>query len=207
MIHRSSFLFALRSLLLLALCALPLATAFGQTASATLSGSVVDENGALVPGANVTVLNDATSLKREAVSNDSGNFSVPLLPPGTYRLTAQHTGFKTVEVRDIVLNVNDERSLRIQLKAGDVKEVVDVTGEAPLINESPAVGTVVDRNFAANLPLNGRSFQSLIALTPGVVIASGDGQFSVNGQRTNANYFTVDGVSANTGATSGSFLI
>src|SRR5260370_18484337 len=118
-------------------------------------------------------------------------------------LAASHNGFKVVEGRDIVLNVNDERSLRIQLKVGDVKEVVDVTGEAPLINESPAVGTVVDRTQIENMPLNGRSFQSLITLTPGVVLtpstAINPGQFSVNGQRAYSNYFTVDGVSANTG--------
>src|SRR5260370_29788324 len=118
-------------------------------------------------------------------------------------LAASHNGFKVVEGRDIVLNVNDERSLRIQMKVGDVKEVVDVTGEAPLINQSPAVSTVVDRHQVENMPLNGRSLQTLITLTPGVVqaptTANEPGQFSVNGQRTYSNYFTVDGVSANTG--------
>src|SRR5262249_32131031 len=93
----------------------------------------------------------------------------------------------------------------IQLKTGDIKEVVNITGEAPLINESPAVGTVVDRQFVANIPLNGRSFQSLITLTPGVVAVPGavtgqQGEVSVNGQRTEANYYMVDGVSANTGS-------
>src|SRR5262249_24101061 len=84
-------------------------------------------------------------------------------------------------------------------------ETVNVTGEAPTINDSPAVATTVDREFVANLPLNGRSFQSLIALSPGVVLTkatgANPGQFSVNGQRPDANYFTIDGVGANFGVT------
>src|SRR5574341_1875736 len=188
--------------LLTAFCLLP--SAFAQSATATLSGTITDENGGVVPSTQITVLNAATSIKRETTTNDSGYFTVPLLPPGSYTLTATHDGFKVVEVRDIVLNVNDERSMRIQMKVGDVKEVVDVTGEAPLISESPSVGTVVDRQFVSNLPLNGRSFQSLISLTPGVVLTktsaeAEQGQFSVNGQRPNANYFMVDGTSANIG--------
>ncbi len=109
-----------------------------------------------------------------------------------------------MEVRDVVLNVGDQKSLQIQLKAGDINAQVQVTNEAALINESPAVATTIDRQFVANLPLNGRSFQSLILLTPGVVLTvsrtgATPGQFSVNGQRATANYFTVDGVSANIG--------
>jgi hypothetical protein len=113
----------------------------------------------------------------------------------------------TAEVKDLVLNVGDARALRIQMKVGDVKETVNITSEAPLLNESPAVGTIINRQFAANIPLNGRSFQSLIGLTPGVVMTPNpnggfnyDGQFSVNGQRPTANAFMVDGVSANFGA-------
>src|SRR5574341_1253219 len=196
--------------LLTAYCLLP--TAFAQTATGTLSGTVVDENGAVVSGVAVSVMNPATSLERNTTTNDAGFFTLPLLPPGTYTLTARRDGFKIIRAENIVLNVNDERSLQIQMKVGDVKEVVNVTGEAPLINESPAVGTVVDRQFVENMPLNGRSFQTLISLTPGVVttpasLASGNlGQFSVNGQRADANYFTVDGASANVGMTASTVL-
>jgi hypothetical protein len=90
------------------------------------------------------------------------------------------------------------------LKAGDVNATVQIVSEAPLINESAAVATTIDRQFVGNLPLNGRSFQSLILLTPGVVLTPANfsaGEFSVNGQRTNANYFTVDGVGANIAVT------
>ncbi len=151
----------------------------------------------------ITIQNSATSFERQVTSNGSGSFAIPLLPPGTYTVTARRDGFTPVEIGNVVLNVGDQKALQIQLKAGSVSETVQVTNDASLIDESPAVGTVVDRQFVENLPLNGRSFQALIALTPGVVQtkASGGnpGQFSVNGQRADANYFTVDGVSANIG--------
>ena len=182
-------------------------TVAAQSSTATLSGTVTDPNGAVVPGVKVTVTNPATRLQRTAMTNDGGQFVVLLLPPSTYDLTLERAGFMTAAVNDIVLNVNDDRSLRIQMKVGDVNETVNITDETPLLNESPALGTVVDRQFVGNLPLNGRSFQSLISLSPGVVVAKTSvtehGQFSVNGQRTNANYFTVDGVSANIGIPTG----
>jgi hypothetical protein len=190
--------------LLTAFCLL--STAFGQTASATLSGTVQDQNGAVVPGAAVTIENPATGLKRQATTNEQGSFTVPLLPPGKYTVRAQHDGFTTAEIRDVVLNLGDQKAFQVQLKTGNINETVNVTNEAPLINESPAVGAVVDRQFVENMPLNGRSFQSLLTLTPGVVAVPGagagvKGEFSINGQRTEANYYMVDGVSASTGNT------
>jgi hypothetical protein len=201
--NRCCLLFAF--LLLTAHCSL--LTVSAQSASATLSGTVTDANGALVPGAKVTVTNPGTGLQRQATTNEHGSFTVPLLPPSTYTVSVESQGFAPAEVKDVVLNVGDQKALQIQLKAGDINGTVQVINEAPLIDESPAVATTVDRQFVANLPLNGRSFQSLIALTPGVVLSksnfSEQGQFSVNGQRANANYFTVDGVSANIGVSLG----
>jgi hypothetical protein len=185
-----------------------LITVRAQGATATLSGSVVDPNGAVIPGVNVAVINLSQGFQRTTTTNTEGIFVVPLLPPATYTVKAEHQGFTTAEVRDVVLNVNDQVRLNIQLKVGGITgQTVDIVDTPPLIDESPAVGTTVDRQFVANLPLNGRSFQSLITLTPGTVLtgASGveSGQFSVNGQRADANYFTVDGVSANVGTTYG----
>ena len=190
-------------LLLTAHCSL--FTVFAQSTSATLSGTVVDQNGGVVPGVEVTIVNTSTSLQRHATTNSEGSFTVPLLPPGSYTVTARGQGFAPVEIPNVTMNVGDQKSLQVQLKAGNISEMVQISGDAPLINESPAVATVVDRQFVGNLPLNGRTFQSLIALSPGVVLtkatANAPGQFSVNGQRANANYFTVDGVSANIGVT------
>jgi carboxypeptidase family protein/TonB-dependent receptor-like protein len=182
-------------------------TVHAQSSTATLSGTVRDPNNATIPGAHIAVTNTATGLKREATTNSAGMFTISLLPPSTYTVLVENPGFTPAEIKDVVLNVNDNVALNIQLKIGQVGASIDVKDEAPLINESSSVGTVVDRHFVANLPLNGRSFQSLIELTPGVVMTSAtggeQGQFSVNGQRANANYFTVDGVSANVGASAG----
>jgi len=181
-----------------------LITAYSQSATANLSGVVEDQNGGVIPSASVTAVNTATTLQRQTKTSDGGYFSIPLLPPGTYVIRVEAQGFTPLETRDVVLNVGDQKSLQIQLKAGDVKAEVQITTDALLVDISPAIGTVVDRQFVENLPLNGRSFQSLILLAPGVVVTTSNnlnpGQFSVNGQRSNSNYYTVDGVSANTGA-------
>lgn len=176
-----------------------------QSTSATLSGTVQDENGAVVPSAEITVFNPATALRRQVETSDEGFFTVVLLPPGTYTITARRSGFAPVEIRNVVLNVGDQKSLQIQLKAGDVNAQVTIDSTAEAITTDGSVGTVVNRQFVENIPMNGRSFQSLILLTPGVVTnspqasaASGfSGEFSVNGQRTEANRYTEDGVSAN----------
>lgn len=186
-----------------------LSTAYAQSATATLLGTVTDQNGAVVTNASIAVISIAQGFQRSTTTNDEGTFVVPLLPPGKYIVKAEHEGFTPAEVRDVVLNVNDQRSIRIQLKVGSItSQTVEIVDAASLIDESPAVGTVVDRQFVEHLPMNGRSFQTLIALTPGVVVTKSSftepGQFSVNGQRSNANYFTVDGVSANAATTAGS---
>ena len=113
-------------------------------------------------------------------------------------------GFTTLIKPEITLNVQGAIAVNFTLPLGAVSETLTVEAGVPLVDtESAAVSTVVDRQFAENLPLNGRSFQTLIQLTPGVVLTPSNqedaGQFSVNGQRTSSNYWMVDGVSANVG--------
>jgi len=171
-----------------------------QGATATLSGTVEDPMGSVVPEAAIMVTSESTGLRREATTDRKGAFTVPFLAPGRYTVTARRAGFSPTEVK-AVLQVGDEVTLRLPLRVAGLAEDVVVAGEAAQLSTSPAVSTVVDRQFIENLPMNGRSFQSLIALTPGVTFTrttfGEEGQFSVNGQRANANYFTVDGVSAN----------
>jgi len=117
-------------------------------------------------------------------------------------------GFKVVNITGLIVNVQDHIEQNFRLQVGSVAESVTVTAGAPLVDTTDAtVSTVVDRQFAENLPLNGRSFQTLIDLTPGVVLTPSTlydgGQFSVNGQRAVSNYWMVDGVSANIGVSSG----
>jgi carboxypeptidase family protein/TonB-dependent receptor-like protein len=203
--------FAVRCCLLIAFLLVTahclLLTARAQSATATLSGSVVDANNAVVPGASVTITNPSTGLQRHATTDEQGHFDIPLLPPSGYTVSVERQGFAPAEVRDVILNVGDQKALRIQLNAGTITEMVQITGDAPLVNESPAVSTVVDRKFVENLPLNGRGFNALLELTPGVTLtktsAGNQGQFSVNGQRASSNYFSIDGVGANTGVTPG----
>ncbi|MEW6210704.1 MAG: carboxypeptidase regulatory-like domain-containing protein [Acidobacteriota bacterium] len=181
-----------------------------QAATATLSGTVLDESGAVISNVDITITSVGTGFRRQAATNSEGYFAVSLLPPDHYTVIARHEGFATVEIKGVVLNVNDQRSLRIQLKVGQVSESITVEGATLVKTESAAVSTLVDRRFVENLPLNGRSFNTLIELTPGVVLTKADyanqGQFSVNGQRSNANYFIIDGVGANIGIGGGILL-
>ena len=172
-----------------------------QTAMATLRGTVMDAQGAVLPGANVTVTNPATGQQRTTISDDLGNFLVSQLAPNTYRIEVEAAGFARARLPEISLNVGDRRSVPIKLEVAGTQQSIEVT--ASLIDTSPSVSGTVDRDFVENLPLNGRSFQSLIQLSPGVttstVSVGSQGQFSVNGQRPSTNYVTVDGVSANFG--------
>ena len=172
---------------------------------ATVTGSVTDATNAVVPDARVLIANIDTGVKRSTKSNESGLYVLPSLPPGRYELHVDKSGFQSVVRQDITLNVATTVRINIELKVGQTADSVTVTGGNDLLQTAPSVGTVIDRTFVSNLPLNGRSFQSLLTLSPGVVSTrateSTPGQFSVNGQRTNANYFTVDGVSANFGVT------
>lgn len=174
-----------------------------QSSTATLSGTVSDPEGAVLTDVDIAVINLETSLRRKTITDKAGYFVMPLLPPGRYVVTAQRQGFATFRINNVVLSVNDQLALKIQLQVGQISESVTVEGASLIQTESAAVSTVVDRRLVENLPLNGRSFGSLIELTPGAVLTRSNnveaGQFSVNGQRANANYFTVDGVGANAG--------
>jgi Carboxypeptidase regulatory-like domain/TonB-dependent Receptor Plug Domain/TonB dependent receptor len=174
-----------------------------QSSSAALSGVVRDEQDKTVLAAKVVLLDQAKGLTKQANTDANGAFVFSQIAPSTYELVVEHAGFAKASYPDLVVNADDHRSMRITLKVAQHGETVTVTGEAPLVREAPSVATAVDRRFIENQPLNGRSFQTLINLSPGVVITAAslpeNGQFSVNGQRTGSNYFTVDGVSANFG--------
>ncbi len=179
----------------------------GQSPTGTISGIVTDPTGATIAGAEVIVVNDATRVQFVTKTNAEGIYVIPNLPPGPYRIQVSRTGFKTVIQPEITLNVQDALAINFALPLGAVAEVVTIQGGAPLVNtENASVSTIIDRQFVENLPLNGQSFNTLLQLTPGVVVApsapQSPGQFSISGQRTSSNDFTVDGVSANFGVSS-----
>jgi hypothetical protein len=183
-----------------------------QSPTATLGGRVTDEREAVVPEASVVVTNTETGLRRGTTTDGEGTFAVALLPPGRYTASVAREGFKTAEMVDVGLRAGERQSLRITLSPGPISESVTIEGTSLIETESPAVGARIERALLENLPLSGRSFTSILSLAPGVIqtrVNQGPqgavfepGQFSVNGQRTHANYFTVDGVSANFGTVS-----
>ena len=177
-----------------------------QSTNADLAGRITDPSKALTAGAKVVVISAATDIRYQATTDTSGQYHLADLPPGHYRIEIEKTGFKRLVQPDVILHVQDALAIDFQMTLGDASQTITVESGTPLVDtESATVSTVIDRTFAENLPLNGRSFQNLILLTPGAVATAtafdDQGQLSVNGQRTDANYFTVDGVSANFGVT------
>jgi len=185
-----------------------LAPAAVTAQNAEISGFISDPSGLAVPAARVVVQSGQTGARRAVSSNQSGEYSVPALVPGSYDLTVEAKGFKTLQQKGVILEVDQRARLDFGLTLGSASEAITVEGSAPLLNASDSsVSTVISNRFIENLPLNGRSFSSLIDLAPGVVLTPAtlyeQGQFSVNGQRPDANYFMVDGVSANLGSAGG----
>jgi hypothetical protein len=173
--------------------------AWAQTAQVT--GRVSDASGAVVPGAQITLTNQATGSKRETVANDEGYYTVPLLPPGTYEINVTASGFRAVVQSGVVLNVEQVARLDFTLQPGAVNETVNITSDAPLLNrETSSVGQVIDNKTVVTLPLNGRNYAQLATLAPGATPNPGsrtaDG-FSLNGNRLFQNLFLVDGADNN----------
>jgi len=202
---------SLATAVLLAICAVVTLTcsllspcAFAQSESASASGRVTDQDNLVMPDVEVEIKNADTGLSYITKTNGDGFYSFPILPPGNYLMNVHRLQFRSVSVTGIVLHVQDNLSRNFVLQVGSADVSITVTAAQNNINTTDAtVSTVVDRQFAENLPMNGRSFQTLIELTPGVVLtvstAADAGQFSVNGQRPSSNYWMVDGVSANIG--------
>jgi hypothetical protein len=152
----------------------------------------------------VEIKNADTGLSYTTKTNGDGFYSFAILPPGNYLMNVHRLQFRSVSVTGIVLHVQDTLSRNFVLQVGSADVSITVTADSLNVNTTDAaVSTVIDRNFVESLPLNGRSFNTLLQLTPGVVLApsnSGNqGQFSIAGQRTSSNNFLIDGVSANFG--------
>lgn len=188
---------------------------FGQFETATLSGRISDPQGASVPKAQIEIVNIDTNVSSTTETNNEGIYVFSGVKPGRYRLHVLKDGFHEIIRPEFTLNTQDDIQQNFRLQVGSVSESVTVEANGVNINTSDAaVSTVVGQQFVTNIPLNGRSFQDLIALTPGVSLGAANGnpatpgtsgEFSVNGQRTEQNYFTVDGVSVNVGTSPGDF--
>jgi hypothetical protein len=184
----------------------------GQTAQVT--GRIMDQTGASVPGVEVTITAVETGAVHRSVSNELGLYTVPLLPPGRYKVDLRKTGLKSVTQDNVTLIVDQVARLDFSMEVGAITESVQVTAPAPILDqETSALGQLIDSTKIANIPLNGRSSFRLVQLTPGLISApSAGGQFgdipvnttwdtnfSINGGRAQSNEVLIDGVPATSG--------
>ena len=175
---------------------------FAQSQSTTtqIQGTVLDPNGAVVAGADVTVKNTQTGFERIVSTNSDGFFSAPLLPLGIYRVTVKAQGFGETNLENIETNLGQTLSLKVELKLGGTVETVDVSAEPDSVDIARTeLSTQINERSVENLPINRRDFSRFALLTPGVSIVQGpDGdEISINGQKGIQNNITIDGADAN----------
>ncbi|BDC50527.1 hypothetical protein F183_A28430 [Bryobacterales bacterium F-183] len=172
---------------------------FAQS-SGRIAGLVLDPNRAATPGADVTLENTATGLKRTAKADSAGRYSVPDLPIGTYTLTASAPGFARTQVDGITLTVAGAVSLDVQLQVAGVTERVEVRGELQAVTPQQSAGVLVGGKTLTELPINGRDYARFTLLAPGAVSRSSTlSDLSFNGLHPQHNNFTLDGVDASRG--------
>jgi hypothetical protein len=186
--------------------------AAGQAVTGTILGRVADTSGAIIPGAKVTVTQTETGFSRTLITDSKGEYTAPSIPTGTYTITGELTGFKTVSLNNVHLGVDQKLKLDLKLDVGQMTETVEIQAETPLLQTSSSdLGATIDEEQIKMLPLNGRNFVSLTRTIPGVLRAppganiDGAGSlawrasagFSANGQRARDNNYLLDGVDNN----------
>jgi len=145
------------------------ASAFAQQTTGTITGRVVDQQGAAIPGATITAKSPSTGFTRTETSDVEGIYRLSALPVGIYEVTAELQGFATVSKKDVEVNVAQTQAVDFPMKVAALAETVNVTGASPLIQTTASgVGAVVDVKRIESLPLNGRQFANLAATIPGV---------------------------------------
>jgi hypothetical protein len=200
-------------LVLVALVRITSVRAYAQVAGATMTGTVSDLSGAVVPNAHVAVQSSATSQVREVTTDDAGFYSVPNLLPGSYEVTVTAPGFSTQTRSGLTLTVGAEQQLNFRMQVGHVSQKVEVTGDAPAVQlSSSVISGVVSQTAVVELPLNGRDWTQLATLQPGVSsvgsiqadtgshdrVHRGYGvQLAISGNRPQQNNYRIDGVSVN----------
>ena len=165
--------------LLVLLCTLvfPICPLLYGQATGSFSGTVSDKTGSVITGAKVTATSQGTGAAREAKTDDTGHFVLPLVPIGDYKISVEATGFQTTSQADIKLQVDEHREVNFSLAPGQVTERVEVTGaEVAVQTTNPTLGQVITEQQVAQLPLNGRNFVQLATLTPGTTQETNPGQ-------------------------------
>ena len=179
-------------------CLLVAATASAQSATGALDGIVVDQSGAVLPGVTIKVVSTRAGVTRSTVTDENGLFRNPLLPVGTYELTAELNGFQLRKLSDLVVSIGQTISLRVEMAVGSMSETVTVTGASPVLETTRTqVTSTVGEVAVQNLPVNGRNFIDFALLTPGVTRDVRTGDISFAGQRGTLNSLVVDGADNN----------
>ena len=178
------------------------ATAYAQVDTATITGNVTDPTGASVVGARIRAINQANGLDYRAVAGDSGVYVLTALPIGVYDLEVSSDGFQTIRRRGITLSAGTRAKVDVQLALGQVSEVVEVSGQIPLLeSETSNLGQVIENRTITQMPLNGRNYQDLAVLSVGVLPSRAqnfvEDAFSANGASHDQNVFTLDGADNN----------
>lgn len=184
-------------------------SASAQTATGTISGTITDQTGAVVPGAKVVARNVATNLERTVTADEDGFYRIPFLSVGTYEVTVEAQGFRREILQGIELQIDQVARIDVSLTIGDLTQEVVVTSAPPLVETATvAIGDVIENKRIIDMPLNGRNFQQLAMLTAGTSAgqqggtqeffgtAGGSIGFAVNGGRDDQNHFVIDGVTA-----------
>jgi hypothetical protein len=185
-----------------------------------ITGTVTQPTGAVVVGASVSVTNVSTNQVRQAQTNQTGNYTVPFLAPGVYDVRTELSAFKAATRNGVELQIGVVARIDFTLQLGEMSQRVEVTGAAPLLTtESTAVGTVIENKRIVELPLNGRDYLQLLALSPNVTTEGGAGggsgiqggqrsteAYSIAGQRLEFNNYTLDGME-NTDVNFNSYII
>jgi Carboxypeptidase regulatory-like domain len=182
---------------------------FGQAESGTIVGTVTDQAGSVVPGANVTVVNEGTQFTRVLTTNNNGQYDAEFFPTGRITITVEHPGFEKLVRTGVVLTAADTLTINLQLTVGNVQETLEVTAEAPLLQlQTAAVTTLINNTQMLETPLNGRMFTQLIELssgasptTPGMTLGGLTGYgmrinstVSINGATAQNNSYLIDGI-------------
>jgi outer membrane receptor protein involved in Fe transport len=198
--HRNALQFSRAVSGALGVIAVLLTSSIGWAQEASLVGTVTDPSGALVPGVEISIENTGTGVVRHAKSDERGRYSISPLAIGRYTLRAEASGFRTTQVSDIRLTIGEVGHLDVVLQIGQVTEQVTVADTSTLLQaEQASLGQSVETKKIVDLPLNGRDFVQLVALTPGATTAgtsyeTGNSQVLINGQRATKTTSTLDGV-------------
>lgn len=211
---RNKLTFKLGCLWLVILACTASFSAFGQTITGSITGTVTDPQGAVIPGAQVLATNESTGVKTTATTNDAGVYSIRFLQIGQYSITVRMTGYKSSTTQPFALEVDQTARRDVQLQIGESTQTVTVTNQLqPLLDtENSTVNTTFTSSSIDNLPLNGRNFSSLSMFVPGAVATQPtgmtgsnaierstgqNGQVSINGNRNQSNNYLLDGIEIN----------